>query len=452
MDSYVNAKGHNEVIDKAVNATCTETGLTEGKHCSICGLVLVKQETVPAKGHAWDGGVVKTPATEDSAGLMLYTCQTCGETREEVIPELDHVHSYTSEVTPPTCTEGGYTTYICACGETYAADHMDALGHDYQDGICIRCGDVLPVAGTVVRISGKDRCATARKVADAMKDKLGIRQFETILYTSGDNFADALAGSYLSAVKTAPVLLYRASGAAENLAYIEANLSENGTVYILGGSAAVPEDVAVQLESTGIHVQRLSGKTRFLTNLEILKESGFTGGKVLVCTGYNFADSLSASATGLPILLVHNEWTELSADYRAFLEAYQGQCEFIIIGGSAAVKTELESDLAKYGSVTRLSGKTRYETSVLVAQTFFEGPTSAVLAYAKNFPDGLCGGALAHAMGAPLILTNTGSTGAAAGYISGEGITSGAVLGGTILIDDASVAEIFQIDPAEIVQ
>ena len=116
------------------------------------------------------------------------------------------------------------------------------------------------------------------------------------------------------------------------------------------------------------------------------------------------------------------------------------------------MKTELESDLAKYGSVTRLSGKTRYETSVLVAQTFFEGPTSAVLAYAKNFPDGLCGGALAHAMGAPLILTNTGSTGAAAGYISGEGITSGAVLGGTILIDDASVAEIFQIDPAEIVQ
>ena len=52
--SYTEAiakKAHTEVIDKAVAATCTKTGLTEGKHCSVCGTVIVAQKTIAAKGH-----------------------------------------------------------------------------------------------------------------------------------------------------------------------------------------------------------------------------------------------------------------------------------------------------------------------------------------------------------------------------------------------------------------
>lgn len=50
------AKGHTVVVDKAVEATCTKTGLTEGSHCADCLEVLKKQETIPAKGHSFKDG------------------------------------------------------------------------------------------------------------------------------------------------------------------------------------------------------------------------------------------------------------------------------------------------------------------------------------------------------------------------------------------------------------
>ena len=51
-----------------------------------------------------------------------------------------HAHSYEAVVTAPTCTEGGYTTYTCACGNSYTADETAALGHDWKGLECSRCG------------------------------------------------------------------------------------------------------------------------------------------------------------------------------------------------------------------------------------------------------------------------------------------------------------------------
>ena len=54
-----------------------------------------------------------------------------------------HVHDYIGEVTEPTCTEQGYTTYICDCGDSFVGEYVAALGHEYENGACIRCGASL---------------------------------------------------------------------------------------------------------------------------------------------------------------------------------------------------------------------------------------------------------------------------------------------------------------------
>ncbi len=52
----------------------------------------------------------------------------------------EHVHKYTSVVTAPTCTSAGYTTHRCECSHSYTDSEVPALGHKYDDGVCLRCG------------------------------------------------------------------------------------------------------------------------------------------------------------------------------------------------------------------------------------------------------------------------------------------------------------------------
>ena len=297
-----------------------------------------------------------------------------------------------------------------------------------------------PVSQTVYRIFGDNRYQTSYKIADALKTQLGIDKFQTVIIASGENFPDALAGSYLAEKKDAPILMINQKNAGNLTEYIKKNVKIGGRVYVLGGINAVPQKWLSDLGD--YNLCRLEGENRYETNLMILDEAGVGNQEILVCTGKTFADSLSASATGMPILLVNNK--TLSASQQLFLSAHAGN-KFYIIGGTSAISDQMEAQIKKYGQTERIAGDNRYETSVKIAGKFFPGAKESILAYAKNYPDGLCGGPLAMSKNAPLILTATGKQDTAKAYMKAKGIGSGMVLGGDILISDDAVKEIYGI-------
>ena len=84
--------------------------------------------------HVWGEWNDDYKSTCSKRGKKHKTCTLCGYNYIEFVDALGH--EYTSTNTAPTCTEKGYTTYICSrCNDTYRDNYIDALGHAYGDWI-----------------------------------------------------------------------------------------------------------------------------------------------------------------------------------------------------------------------------------------------------------------------------------------------------------------------------
>jgi putative cell wall-binding protein len=298
-------------------------------------------------------------------------------------------------------------------------------------------GDTSDVRTEDIRLFGKLRYDTAISVAEKYKESSG--KFENVIVAYGQNFPDSLSGGYLAKVKKAPILLVEPSQENRIVKYISENIASGGRVYILGGTGVVSSSFESKVKAKGISTTRLGGKTRFETNLAILKAAGVKDEDILVCTGNDYADSLSASAVGKPILLVGKTLTQNQKNYIKGLSTKH----IYLIGGSGAVRPAVNDELKALGfTPKRLFGQTRYDTSTVVAKYFFEKAETVVLAYALNFPDGLSGGPLAMLNNAPIILTDSDHTAAARSYVVSAGAVRSITLGGKTLISDAAVKRI----------
>ena len=128
----VDALGHDVINHIAQAPTCTEIGWEAYVTCSRCDHTTYAE--IPATGHSpavavIENNVAPTCTTAGSYDSVVY-CSVCDV---ELLREAKTVaatgHSHNAVVTAPTCTEEGYTTYTCHCGDTYVVDEVDALGH-----------------------------------------------------------------------------------------------------------------------------------------------------------------------------------------------------------------------------------------------------------------------------------------------------------------------------------
>lgn len=125
------ATGHTEKTVVGKPATCTETGLTDGISCSVCGTVIKAQEEIPAKGHRWNEGEITTTPTCENAGVKTYTCTVCNATKTEAIDATGHTPVEVAEQ-PATCTEAGHKAGTkCSICEAILSgmEEIPATGH-----------------------------------------------------------------------------------------------------------------------------------------------------------------------------------------------------------------------------------------------------------------------------------------------------------------------------------
>ena len=113
-------KPHTEVIDAAKDATCKEEGLTEGKHCSVCNEVLVKQEVIAKKPHTEVIDAAKDATCKETGLTEGKHCSVCNEVlvKQEVIAKKEHTFGEWKVVKEASTTEEGKEERTCStCNE-----------------------------------------------------------------------------------------------------------------------------------------------------------------------------------------------------------------------------------------------------------------------------------------------------------------------------------------------
>ena len=147
--TVIPATGHKPVTDAAVAPTCTQTGLTEGTHCSVCQTVLVEQTTVPALEHQWNDGVVTREPTCTESGVKTFTCSQCHNTKTEPIPALDHDWGEWVVMIPATEEMDGSKTRTCQRDSNHTEtqtipklDHTHTMVH--HSAVDADCGTNTP--------------------------------------------------------------------------------------------------------------------------------------------------------------------------------------------------------------------------------------------------------------------------------------------------------------------
>ena len=252
-------------------------------------------------------------------------------------------------------------------------------------------------ATTVRRLAGPQRIATAIEIS---RDSYEDGQAGAVVLARADVFADALAGTPLAVDREAPLLLTSSDRLDDAVAAeIERVLPRGAFVYLLGGTAALSDAVAAEVDALGYRPVRYGGANRFATAVAIAEQGLGSPDTLLVASGGTFADAVSAGAAaghaGGALLLTSD--ASMPAETQAHLDGNRDAVRFAVGGPAAAADPD----------ATPIVGATRTHTAVAVATEFFAVPEVAGIATAEDFPDALAGGAQVGARGGPLLLSGS---------------------------------------------
>ena len=203
---------------------------------------------------------------------------------------------------------------------------------------------------TTKRVFGQSRFSTAAEIAKELN-----AEPQELFLVYGLDFADALSASTAAAVKGAPIIYLTKDGEmnADTKAYLGSVKGKVKNAYVIGGEGVISDSMMNSAVSAlGIEkAERLSGKNRYLTCLEVNKKFAdvLTGSMVCAATGADFPDALAggvyAALNKAPLLLVNGK-ESLSAEQKAFLAEKKANST-AVFGGTGVVPEELAKSISE---------------------------------------------------------------------------------------------------------
>ena len=258
------------------------------------------------------------------------------------------------------------------------------------------------------RIAGKDRIDTA---IDISKKFFG--KSKTVIVVRSDLFPDSMTASVLAKLLNAPILLNPTdkldSRVAEEIKRLGAT-----EIIIVGGTDSISARVRDELRAydSDNDVERIGGKDRYETSeLVARKVISITGKKntAVVASGQVFPDALSvgtfASRDGYPILLVKKDL--IPSQIQRVIKDLDID-KVYIAGGTDTISKAAEAKLPKV--IERMAGKNRYETSVAIAKSKFQGSKEAFVASGQQFADALVISPVSGKYNLPTLLVSTNAS------------------------------------------
>lgn len=221
--------------------------------------------------------------------------------------------------------------------QAYVLGGRDALAEDVDEQLR-RAG-----VDEVVRLAGENRFDTARLVAERL-DSEQAYVVEGVHPDPSRGWPDAVAVSALAAHEQAPILLTHHDRLPSETEAAVGRLDPE-TATVIGGPAAVSEDVADELRGDGAAVNRLAGEDRYATSHAVAQASvaaGLDGRRTWLATGQAFPDALAggptAAADGGVLLLAHGQDLDHSPTVMDWVDERAGTFErLVLLGGPAAI-------------------------------------------------------------------------------------------------------------------